>query len=152
LSQTGSSYFSTFDYNPIDSESASSESENENSDAEEVAKLVENVEENIRQEEQEIQKIHALGFPDLNSLASAIKDAEEKKKRSKKGLKRVRIRTTPDIRMATPLEDQDNNASTEVSPRQRKNSSKMAPIHKRHESGGKKERKSSAERKTSRKE
>lgn len=96
-SQTGSSYFG-FDYNAIDVDSASSRSEEELSDAEDVENLVQNVKQNIKQEEIEINRLREHGFHDLSSLASAIKDAEEKKKRSKKGPKRVRIRTTPDIR------------------------------------------------------
>ncbi|KAI6176496.1 WD repeat-containing protein mio [Aphelenchoides bicaudatus] len=149
LSQSSSNYFSFDQYGSVDLNSDSDSNAGDSEDTKEVAKLCEKVEENCRQEELEISKLREHGFYDLSSLASALKEAEEKRKRNvKKGPKRVRIRTTPDVRVATPaLEARKLAASNELNSRQRKNSSKMVPTHLRHESGSKKVRKTSSERK-----
>lgn len=152
--QTGSSYMS-FDCGSIDIQAISSGSDDENTeDAEEVAKLCAKVDENIKTEQMEIDKLRKKGYRDLNSLATALKEAEEKKKRNSK--KRVRIRTTPEVRVSTPAfdyNDEDNYSKSDISPRQRKNSTRGgAPTSQQTaEPIRVKERKSSAERKLSRK-
>ncbi|KAI6214630.1 hypothetical protein M3Y94_00291200 [Aphelenchoides besseyi] len=102
-SKAGSSYFS-YDYNAIDVQMISSGSdEDESEDAKEIAELCRKVHENIRIEREELQRLKAQGFDDLNSLANALKEAEEKKKRhARKASKRVRIRNTPDVKQRTP--------------------------------------------------
>jgi hypothetical protein len=109
VSQTGSNYFS-YDYSSLDIQTIPSDSDEEDrEDAQEVARLCGKVDDNIREERIEIQRLRQHGFYDLNSLASSLKEAEQKKKRQakKQQAKRVRIRATPEIRVATPADYDD---------------------------------------------
>lgn len=97
-----STYFGA-DLDFVEMQLISNDSENETEDAKEVDHLCSKLDENILNEEREIERLRAHGFGDLNSLATALRKAEERKRRRmKKNAKKVRIRTTPEIRAATP--------------------------------------------------
>lgn len=97
-SQASSSYFG-FDCAPLDVQEISSESDEDNQEeAEEIRKLCANLDENIKVEEIEINRLRKQGFPDLNSYTTALKAAEEKKKRNSRKGKHVRIKSTPEVR------------------------------------------------------
>jgi hypothetical protein len=119
--RNGTNYFG-FDYVSTEIQAISGESAEENtSEAEELAKLCGRVEENIKIEAEEIKQ-----------LANVLKEAEESKKMNRRRKKHVRIRDTPDVRVSTPALELNNETSrslNEVSPRQRKNSTRSGTSH-----------------------